>query len=1164
MLAVVSVSQVLSFFLLKVLISTTLFFSGIIEMKNSLFITTALSLLFVCTATLVTYATSNNYSIAQQRPEESNLAEEERRRSFEENETLNNENENLGKNDDNDDESGYSSSSSYKSIDDTPSTSSSDEIKKIENQNRFKRSLDDAKDSVYGDAFCEDEYDVDSSSDSSGDHNYDDDDDNGGSDTTDDDVKGRGGKDDRTIIYTKNDDGKKIFSTKDGKVEIFDPTTYFEPPPPKPDRKFYHPRRRWRTKSSSSYSSSSSKNNRVPLVNNKNKKRKHSPSRRTSPYSKLVDNKKTTIFWKKEIIDKDAKRDFKKPDSQYIINLPSRKGLRRNKSVKSGIVKARSRYLASPSYAGAIGGKTTIDKVKTSTKTKIIKYGPPTTSSSSRRGGKMVRKTASPKGRIVAKNFEKTIKRFKKNYSVIRSASSSSSSSRQRRDLKEETDDNEKAEEGKEEKEEAEKYLRKSSSSSSDDLSASFSTKEDRRQPVGNLTNHHRRRRRQLLYISKRKEKGSERGFRGGDDHHVGRRRKRSGLCERRNRYPRLSKLHQPITVVTNNVKCTNLARSIVRRYPNISSIELWIIISLCEGIVHPMDSGLGGGFQMTLYSSCDGSAYYVNSREKSGKYTKYFPKDAGQTSRHIGVPSMLRGYQYLYNNIRDLGYPEGPTLPWSKLFEDAIRISRDGFPISQTFADVINRLGQSARSIWKINANGRLTNARLSNYLTKIASYGPRKQPMYTFGSEDNVQIGHELKSGGALITERDVASYKVMRSDALETDCLNYKVYTSRLPGSGFLQLFGCKLLERAIRKHGYAGWSSDLRFLFDLKALYFIYSLQPYLMYLAADRVKRNDHPRYAIDELSLSRSRTKNDGSYIFRTNSRDGTEPPLRNADKWCPFDAYKTGYYCSRSDTAEMPRALQRILKRDSLLIADAITKRIYEPIPRESATTFGRTKVPRSHVARGRSRERGTTNVCVSDGRVDLCATSTVNWAFGSGIYSQYFGFFYNNQAADFTYGNELSYNKPRADSYPQSSIAPTLFVDKTTGETEFQVGSAGGRKIVGSTFSVISELIYQRHSKSSRRRNDDRSSGVYYNCKIAQNKPRCIFHLKPTSRTSRVTLECENSLNKSKKRLLRKLDTLVAYTKEAGYSAVTMLNKDFGGCFDPRRGGKTYKQQI
>lgn len=142
---------------------------------------------------------------------------------------------------------------------------------------------------------------------------------------------------------------------------------------------------------------------------------------------------------------------------------------------------------------------------------------------------------------------------------------------------------------------------------------------------------------------------------------------------------------NKPITkrdvrIVTNNPACTKMAAEYVEHYPEITSVELFIVTSVCEGIVHPMDSGLGGGFQMVIHHHVGPTASrtrYINAREKSGK-NHVFATAAGSSPKHIGVPSMLAGYQYIYNNAKQLCGRKA-AVPWKMLFKKNIELAQKG-----------------------------------------------------------------------------------------------------------------------------------------------------------------------------------------------------------------------------------------------------------------------------------------------------------------------------------------------------------------------------------------------------------------------------------------------------------------------------------------------------
>lgn len=537
--------------------------------------------------------------------------------------------------------------------------------------------------------------------------------------------------------------------------------------------------------------------------------------------------------------------------------------------------------------------------------------------------------------------------------------------------------------------------------------------------------------------------------------------------------------------IVTNNPICTIMAKNYVKLYPTIKSHELFIVTSVCEGIVHPMDSGLGGGFQMTLYNHATKKSYYINSREMSGKIV---PDGYGQKHSMIytGVPSMLAGYQYIYKTFNS-------TVPWDKLFTENIQLAKNGFQVSKTFSDVLFRYFNHIPSIWKLikrsNDVYELRTPVLAKYLTTVAKAGPDKQPFYDAESiENNYYLANELKSSKSLITEKDVQKYVVKMDNAPTTKCFDMLMISSNLPGSGLLQLFGCRVLERLIKVHKINKIATNEDNIFiKIWIEYYMYSLK---MHLKA------------------------------FKHQSQ------------------------------------IDKLLTRDVNIVAKKLyvklrQNKLKNTLPKSIATRVGYTKLPLKNVLNAVFDESGTSNICIGDRRnnaeaTSLCATSTINNSFGSMTYSKRFGFFYNNQLADFTYYNKYNLNRPMPYKVPQSSIAPTLFIDPTTNQLSFSLGAAGGSKIISGIFTIMFERLLNLKTTT------DIKECTYY-----QNRARCTWVIVRKKNTAGMKLICESSIDEN---LFNGSNIKPSFSVEAGYSAVTAIfpNAKFnGGCYDPRRGG-------
>jgi gamma-glutamyltranspeptidase len=83
------------------------------------------------------------------------------------------------------------------------------------------------------------------------------------------------------------------------------------------------------------------------------------------------------------------------------------------------------------------------------------------------------------------------------------------------------------------------------------------------------------------------------------------------------------------------------------------------------------------------------------------------------------------------------------------------------------------------------------------------------------------------------------------------------------------------------------------------------------------------------------------------------------------------------------------------------------------------------------------------------------------LSFSFGGKFRSKETGIVYNNEMDDFSIPGKLNgFGFPPSENNfvqpgkrPQSSMSPTIFVDKKTGDIRLAIGAAGGSKIISST---------------------------------------------------------------------------------------------------------------
>lgn len=131
------------------------------------------------------------------------------------------------------------------------------------------------------------------------------------------------------------------------------------------------------------------------------------------------------------------------------------------------------------------------------------------------------------------------------------------------------------------------------------------------------------------------------------------------------------------------------------------NAVEASIASLLCIGVVNPQSSGLGGGFIMTIFNATTQRCLIVDARETapSGATEDMFvdtPLTSNNGSvfgyRSIAIPGELHGYYTAFSK-----HGSG-RITWESLFQPAIDLARNGFPVSSNLAMVLQKLEHKIR----------------------------------------------------------------------------------------------------------------------------------------------------------------------------------------------------------------------------------------------------------------------------------------------------------------------------------------------------------------------------------------------------------------------------------------------------------------------------------
>src|SRR5690349_2268186 len=420
----------------------------------------------------------------------------------------------------------------------------------------------------------------------------------------------------------------------------------------------------------------------------------------------------------------------------------------------------------------------------------------------------------------------------------------------------------------------------------------------------------------------------------------------------------------------------------------------------LALNVVEPQSSGIGGGGYL-VYSERGGAPVTYDGRETAPHAAdgKWFLQPDGTPmpfsqaqpgGKSVGVPGNVR--------MMALAHQRYGKLPWSALFQPAIKLARDGFKVTPRLYNALDKypatgaLSAEARAIF-YQADGQpkpvgtlVRNPAFAAYLEQVARLGP-----------DSFYVGPNAKAIAASVsnaphnpapmTTGDIASYQAKPRPPV---CGTYRGY--RLCGmgpsssGGFIVLATLKQLER-----------------FDLSALG---PRSPTTWHLIAEseRLAYADRDKYLADQ---------------------DFVSVPLAGL--------LDPAYLASRS-----------------ALISPTSTITDLRPgVPAGAEITCSPRLQP----------ERGTSHFVAVDRWGDVASeTSTIESSFGSGLMVN--GYYLNNELTDFNFVPEKDgcpvANRVEGGKRPRSSMSPTV-VYGPDGAVVLAVGAAGGSTIPAQVIKTI-----------------------------------------------------------------------------------------------------------
>ncbi len=437
------------------------------------------------------------------------------------------------------------------------------------------------------------------------------------------------------------------------------------------------------------------------------------------------------------------------------------------------------------------------------------------------------------------------------------------------------------------------------------------------------------------------------------------------------------------------------------------NAIDAAIAVQMVLGLVEPQSSGIGGGALLLYWDGDEIQAWDERETAPSHADPRAFLRADGTPLPH--AQAVVGGRAVATPGVvpmLEAAHRAAGRLPWAKLFEPAIRLAEEGFPISPRLhasiaATTALKRDRLARDYFysadgnPLPAGHRLRNPALAAILRAIAAHGSAAMTRGPIAAD----LAHRVRADPVPgpITEADLAAYRPARRAALCAVWLErWRVCGFPPPSSGQIALM--QILGIVERSPPVA-----------LPLVQGVPSADWLHVYAEAARLAFADRAKYVGDP---------------------DFVAAP---GDNWSTLLA---DAYLRQRAALIGPRAMKSAPAGDPAPVAPTFAPMAEQP-------------------------EHGTSHVSIVDAAGHAVAmTTTIESAFGAKLMADGGsglpgGYLLNNEMTDFSArpadaGGRPVANRIEPGKRPRSTMSPTLVFDRRDGRLGMVLGSPGGPAIV------------------------------------------------------------------------------------------------------------------
>jgi gamma-glutamyltranspeptidase/glutathione hydrolase len=234
------------------------------------------------------------------------------------------------------------------------------------------------------------------------------------------------------------------------------------------------------------------------------------------------------------------------------------------------------------------------------------------------------------------------------------------------------------------------------------------------------------------------------------------------------------------------------------------NAFDAAVAIAAVLNVAEPMMSGAGGYGTILVYDAKGRRVRFLNcsGRIPAAVNSDVFraPTPGYETNRRgpkaVSTPGNVNAWEAISK--------EYGSLEWTRLFEPAIRLAGEGFPISEGLARAIQAaygsFPEKAKDFYgkggaPLKAGDTLIQKDLAATLTVIAKQGARA----FYQGEIAAAIDLEMKKSGGFLAKDDLAANRAEWWEPIHIDYRGYEVYTASPPATAFPSLIRLGLMRR-----------------------------------------------------------------------------------------------------------------------------------------------------------------------------------------------------------------------------------------------------------------------------------------------------------------------------------------------------------------------------